>query len=79
MTLCILEEHHLYCTLPCKLSEILGSLWADVGEELHHSSSHLCRTDFYIHKYNRIVGMPELRLDLGPAVNCCHFAVSGLL
>ncbi len=30
------------------------------------------------HKYNRVVGMPELRLDLGPAVNCCHFVVLGL-
>jgi hypothetical protein len=30
------------------LPEILGSLWADVGEELHHDSSDLCGTNFYI-------------------------------
>ena len=59
-----------------ELAEILCSLGHHVCEEFHHDAADVGGAHGHVEEDHRVVGVPQLGLDLGPAVDGCHCAVA---
>ena len=55
-----------------KLSEIFGCSWYQIEIKFHKNSTNICITDPDVKKYNRIVRVSQLSLNLGPAMKVRH-------
>ena len=59
-----------------KLAEILGSLGHHVREEFHHDAADVRGAHGHVEEDHGVVGVAQLGLDLGPAVDGRHCAVA---